>query len=146
MFVENNTFTMKFFEIERLLNKWKIKKRESKYLIRWKNCELKKNVWKNIFELNDAMNLIREYENVLNIVIFTISNRLQKLVINLSSKRLKLVVVSKFDVISNEQKFVVIISSRKFFANFFVVKTRKFFANVFIASNLLIFFIDVMIF
>ena len=58
----------------------------------------------------------------------------------------------------------MIISSRKFFANSFVVvksivnsssslinditivKTRKFFANVFVTSNLLIFFIDVMIF
>ena len=103
IFVENDIFTMKFFEIERLLNKREIKKRESKYLIRWKNCESKKNVWKNLFELNDAMNLIRQYENVLNVVTFTISSRLQKLVINSSSKRLKkFVVVSKFDVISNE--------------------------------------------
>ena len=172
IFVENDIFIVKFFEIKRLLNKRQIKTRESKYLIRWKNYESKKNVWKNLLELKYAMNLIRNYENVLIIVIFTILNRLQKFIVDSTSRHLKKFFVKfdkqKFVNVFFEQKFAMIISSRKFFANdfvvvnFIIVKTKKFFVNDFVVVNFiivktrkffanvltsrLIFVIDVMIF
>ena len=168
IFVENDIFIVKFFQIERLLNKRQIKTRESKYLIRWKNCESKKNVWKSLFELRNAMKLIHEYEHALKIVV-SLSNRLQKFFDvsfdNITNFLTNVLVVTrviatrlkKSFVVLVEQKFVVVILSRKLFANFFVVvesivnssstqltndfivvKSRKSFANDFVDAKIVV--------
>ena len=62
IFVENDTNKIKFFEIERLMNKRQIARRDSKYLIRWKDCESKNDDWRNLSELDNAQNLVDDYE------------------------------------------------------------------------------------
>ena len=65
VFVESDTSIVKFYEIKRLINKRQTKQREMKYLIRERGYKSKNDDWKNIFELSDAMNLIKNYENVM---------------------------------------------------------------------------------
>ena len=107
MYVEKNTFIVKFFEIERLINKRKTVKREFEYLMRWKNYDSKHDIWRNLSKLNNVMNLIWKYENVIDKTVIFFDRRIDFVVVNKS--------------LSKKQSFVVVISSksmlRKFFAN-----------------------------
>ena len=64
VFVKKNIERVKSYEIEKLINKWQTKRRESKYLMRWRNYELKHDDWKNLSKLEDAQRLVQKYENV----------------------------------------------------------------------------------
>ena len=98
MYVERDTLIVKFFEIERFINKRKIAKRESEYLMRWKSYDSEHDVWRNLSKLNNAMNLIWKYENVIDKTV------------TLFDRRIDSVVVSKS--LFKKQSFVVVISSK----------------------------------
>ena len=100
VFVENDIFRVKFYEIERLINKKKsTREKKIEYLVRWKKYESEKNVWRNFSKLNNAMKLINEYENSIREIIFLFDrfNRLFQFDLQQSS---------------SEQRFAVIISSK----------------------------------
>lgn len=68
VFVESDTDQLKFYEIDRLLNKRTIKKekkRSIEYLMRWKKYDSKWNRWYNIKNLEDADDLIKKYDQAL---------------------------------------------------------------------------------
>ena len=67
IFVENDIANVKFFEIERLINKRETIKRDFEYLIRWKDYEFQYNEWRNLSELSNAMNLIKKYKKVIHV-------------------------------------------------------------------------------
>ena len=101
MYVESDTLIVKFFEIERFINRRKTVKRESEYLMRWKNYDSKHDVWRNLSKLNNVMNLIWKYENVINKNV-TFFDRLT---------------IDSVDIVVNKsifkkQSFVVVISSK----------------------------------
>ena len=133
IFVEENIATMKFFEIERFINKRQIKKRESKYLIRWKNCDFEYDIWRNFSKLNNVMNLVNEYEKIIRRIIIIFDRLLIK---NTSIfKKFFVFISSKFE--SN----VVVISFRNdifvsFVDYFFVFVLRKFFDIVVVVRKL----------
>ena len=165
IFVENNITTMKFFEIERFINKRQLKKRESKYLIRWKNCDFEYDIWRNFSKLDNVMKLINEYEKVIRriIIIFDrllIKNAsiLRKFFAFFSSKFSKsnVVVISfRNDILRKFFDIVVVVFSRNFFANdisqtsfnqssnsfvlikqkFVVVISQKFWTNAFVTIS-----------
>ena len=58
VFVENDIVNVKFFEIERFINKRQIKKKKSKYLMRWKKYEFEYDVWKNLSKLDDVVDFV----------------------------------------------------------------------------------------
>ena len=58
---EHANIDVSFYEIERLIDK-RIIKDKAHYLIKWKNCEHQHNVWYSIDNLQDAADLIAEYE------------------------------------------------------------------------------------
>ena len=65
VFVEGNTNKVKSFEVEKLLNKWQVRKgkgRAVKYLVRWKGYGSKWDRWYNIKKLNNAIAFIDDYE------------------------------------------------------------------------------------
>ena len=74
VFVNDDTINVKFFELSRIINKRIIKKRKVEYFVEWKNYESKHNVWRNLSKLENAMNLINDYETIMNQI--TLSNRL----------------------------------------------------------------------
>ena len=63
VFVESDTSKIKSWELETIVNKREITNRDWEYLIRWKDYKLEENVWRNLSKLDNAMKLIREYEN-----------------------------------------------------------------------------------
>ena len=142
VFVEENTKKVKSYEIEKLINKRQTKRRESKYLIRWRDYELENDDWKNIFEFDDVMNLIRKYEKVIRNITF-LFERLKFVDTFLifsttkSKKSFVVVVIRKFISITINKsafdKFFFVVVVRKFFSKsitsfFFVVTIRKFFS------------------
>lgn len=65
VFVEGDTDTYKSFEIERLLNKRTIRRdrgRVTQYLVRWKGYEPKWDRWYALKDLENAKELVEEYE------------------------------------------------------------------------------------
>ena len=58
VFVENDIFQIKFYELKRLINK-RIIKRDFEYLVKWKSYNFEHDVWKKISKLENVMNLIR---------------------------------------------------------------------------------------
>ena len=70
IFVENDIKRVKFYEIDFLINKCEIARRELKYLIRWKEYDSAYDEWWNISEFEDVMNLIKDYELVMQDIIF----------------------------------------------------------------------------
>lgn len=65
MFVKGNTNNFKSFEVERLLNKQQVKKSKGQaieYLVCWKGYGLKWDRWYNVKGLNNATDLVNDYE------------------------------------------------------------------------------------
>ena len=68
VFVEGNTNTMKFYEIDRLLNKRIIKKGRgvsTQYLARWKGYGPEFDEWLAVSALGNAKKLVKDYERCL---------------------------------------------------------------------------------
>ena len=70
MFVENDIKRVKFYEIDFLINKREIARRESEYLIRWKKYDSAYDEWRNISKFENVMNLIKNYELIMQDIIF----------------------------------------------------------------------------
>ena len=70
VFVEGDTVKMKSFEIERLINRREIKRRGHEYLIRWREYGPEYDEWRNLSELDDVMNLIRDYDEALKFILW----------------------------------------------------------------------------
>ena len=120
-------FLMKFFELKDILNKREIA-RDTKYLIRWKDYDSKHDVWKNLSELNNAMKLIKNYENVISKIInrlldrLLIKNNFLKKFFVSSSKSQKFTFVSS----SKSQKFTFVSSKiEKKISTFKLSKTNQ---------------------
>jgi hypothetical protein len=60
--VEGDTDKVKSFEIERLINK-RTTARGAEYLIRWKGYGPQHDEWRSIPELQNALDLVSDYEN-----------------------------------------------------------------------------------
>ena len=109
VFVEKNTNQIKSWKIERFINKRQIKRRDEKYLIKWKNWNSQYDEWRNLSKFDNVQNFVQNYENALRFTVF-LSNRLHKYFIILS---LKTIISSKsFD---NRKSFVVVSLIRKSF-------------------------------
>ena len=115
VYVEKNTFIVKFFEIERFINKRKIVKRESEYLMRWKNYDSEHDVWRNFSKLNNVMNLIWKYENVMSKAVIFFDQRIDFVVVNKS--------------LSKKQNVVVVISSKSMLRKFFADSSSSIFST-----------------
>lgn len=71
IFVEDDTETMKSFELNKLLNKRTTRKERDliiEYLVKWKDYESKLDKWLNTKKLCNATELIKDYENA--VVVF----------------------------------------------------------------------------
>ena len=68
VFVEDDIERVKFYEIDKLIDKRQIKRRDSEYLVRWKEYDVQFDEWRNLFEFDDVMKLIRNYENIQNFI------------------------------------------------------------------------------
>ena len=62
IFVNENIENVQFFEIEKLIVSRETRRRNTEYLVKWKNYESKHDVWRNIFELKNAIKLINEFK------------------------------------------------------------------------------------
>ena len=130
MYVENDTFIVKFFEIERFINKRKTVKREFEYLMRWKNYDSKHDVWRNLSKLNNVMNLVWKYENVINKIVILFDR----------------LTIDSIDVVVNKslfkkQSFVVVISSKSMLRKSFAIDAIDFiekFITTFFEFNILV--------
>ena len=58
VFVEKDTNQVKSWEIEKLINKRQIKRRDDEYLVRWKDWDSQYDEWRNLSEFDDAQNLV----------------------------------------------------------------------------------------
>ena len=151
VFVEKNIEKIKFYEIEKLLNKRQTKRRESKYLMRWRDYDLENDDWRNLSKLDDVMNLIRKYEKVIRNIVFlldrlktidtviTSSFKFSTKTITRSAKKKSFFVVTIRKSLSaaatrstmKKSFFVVTIqkSSTNMTSIFFAVAIRKFFTK-----------------
>ncbi len=64
--VEGDTPTIKSFEIERLINKRMTARRGAEYLVRWKGYGPQWDEWRNLEELQNALELVQDYEKSMN--------------------------------------------------------------------------------
>ena len=94
VFVEKNIVNVKFFEIKRFINKRQIKKKKSKYLIKWKKYDFEYDIWKNLSKLDVVVNLVQKYENVIKQII-TLSNRLNLFFVKILEQRFVVVISLK---------------------------------------------------
>ena len=63
VFVEGDTDRVKSYEIERLVNKRQTKRRGPEYLVRWRGYGPEHDDWRNLPELGDAQQLVKDYED-----------------------------------------------------------------------------------
>lgn len=59
--VDDDTDFVKNFVLKKIVD-FRQSVREKKYFVKWKNYDSEKNVWRNFFEMKNALNLIRKYE------------------------------------------------------------------------------------
>ena len=107
VFVEEDTNQVKSWKIERLINKRQIKRRDDEYLVKWKDWDSQYDEWRNLSELDDAQDLVQNYEDALRSTVF-LSDRLQK---SFATSSVKTVIFSKsFDL---RKSFVAASLTRK---------------------------------
>ena len=71
IFVEDDINRVKSYTLKKMINKRFIARRDPKYLIKWKEYDFEKNVWRNLLEMKNVMNLIKKYEDLIkNITYF----------------------------------------------------------------------------
>ena len=58
VYVDDDTANVKFFELFKIINKRQIKIKNTEYFVQWKGYSSEHNVWRNLFELKNVMNLI----------------------------------------------------------------------------------------
>ena len=63
VFVEGDTERVKSYEIEKLITHRPTARRGIEYLVRWKGYGPEEDVWRNIPELGDAMDLVKDYDD-----------------------------------------------------------------------------------
>lgn len=63
VFVEDDSKRIKLYEIERLIDK-RQSARDDEYLLRWKEYDFEWDEWRNLSKLDDAMNLVRQYNQI----------------------------------------------------------------------------------
>ena len=61
---ENNETNVRSYEIKKIIVKRTTERRDSEYLIKWLKYESEHDVWRNLTELQNAMNLMREFDAV----------------------------------------------------------------------------------
>ena len=139
--VENDIKLVKSWEIERLINKREIKRRESEYLIRWKSYESQYDEWRNLFELRNAQKLVQNYEKTLRFTFF-LFDRLQISITSSTIKASKTKKTKSFDEITSKKLFnamTVRNSFMKFYVSFtsifITIIARKSFAESHVSSN-----------
>ena len=134
VFVEKNIELIKFFEIERLINKRQIARRDSEYFVRWLKYFSQFDEWRNFSKLENAMNLVHDYEFVMKFAIFLFDrlNDIDKSTKNKSAKRLdmkKFFAINQFNIFTFNQRFTVVV--RKFFT----IKSNSFVDADFVSSE-----------
>ena len=65
VFVEGDTTRVKSYEIDSLINKRETARRGPEYLVRWKGYGPEYDEWRNIPELGNAMDLVKDYEQAM---------------------------------------------------------------------------------
>ena len=65
IFVKKDIDIVKSYRLKKMIDKRFIKRRDTEYLIKWKEYDEKYDEWRNLSEMENAMNLIREYENLI---------------------------------------------------------------------------------
>ena len=75
IFVNENIENVQSFEIEKLIANRETRRRGTEYLIRWKNYESEHDVWRNIFELENAMKFVNEFKQNVSTTSSTQSRR-----------------------------------------------------------------------
>ena len=117
VFVENDTNQIKFWKLNRFVNKRK-SHRKIEYLVRWKDWNSQHDVWRSLFEFGNVMNLINDYE------IDLIDKIFQSMIRNFELRKFFVVFDGKFFTIisltsaffvsqfSFDQRFVVVISRK----------------------------------
>ena len=75
IFVNENIENVQSFEIEKLIVSRETRRRDTEYLVRWKNYESEHDVWRNIFELKNAMKLVNEVKQNVSTISSTQSRR-----------------------------------------------------------------------
>ena len=86
IFVKSDIVNVKFFEMNRFINRRQIKRRELKYLIRWRDYESENDQWKNFSKLNDVMKLVKNYENAMQKIV-TLSDKLFIINVDIDQKK-----------------------------------------------------------
>jgi hypothetical protein len=77
IYVKEDIINVKSFEVNRLINK-RVITREFEYLLRWKDYDSEHDVWRTISKLENAKDLILNYETFMNNVII-LSERLSRI-------------------------------------------------------------------
>ena len=128
VFVNDDTANVKFFELSRIINKRMIKKRNVEYLVEWKNYESKHDVWRSLSKLENAMNLVKKYESIMNQSI--LSNRLVSSVeLTSSSSSISSSLTSSFDIKSVKLTIKKSILKKSFKSTIFTSFIRKSFTS-----------------
>ena len=76
IFVEDDTNTVKFFEIEKIITT-KITAKRKKFLVRWLKWDLEHDFWRKLSEMRNVLNLVNDFEQA-NVSQFSRRDRFKK--------------------------------------------------------------------
>ena len=66
VYVKDDTAQIKNYELKKIINSREIVIRKTEYLIKWKECEPKQNMWRNLPKMKNVMNMIKKYHRSMN--------------------------------------------------------------------------------
>jgi hypothetical protein len=125
--MKSDTNRVKFFEIERLIDRRITTRREIEYLVRWKDWKSQYDEWRNVLELQNVKKLIDEYNHNMNSFI-TLSDRIFRE--KFDTTIFKSVNISFFEfIINNSLLTKVIMTNSNQNRSFDIQNLRRFFRS-----------------
>lgn len=137
VFVEENFKCVKFYKIECLIDK-RENARKDEYLFRWKEYDLKWDEWRNLLELDEAMNLVREYNETFQETLY-LSRRLNRDVLRKTfneNSSINLIILETSNIMSSSQKSFANTLFQSLSKKFAIVVSKSFLSSLSIFKSM----------
>ena len=76
VYMKDDIAQIKSYKLKKIINSRETVTKEIKYLIKWKDCKSEQNMWRNLSKIRNAINIMKKYHRVMNVVV---SNRYRRL-------------------------------------------------------------------
>ena len=127
VYVKGDTTQIKNYELKKIINSRETVIKRIEYLIKWKKCGSEQNMWRNLSEMKNVMNMMKKYHRVMNVVVSNCYRRSQKASVKKSTTSSPPELFASIEIVLRKSMIVIfIIASTSIFSSKTFIQLRRF--------------------